>query len=111
MFRAKNVLPDSNGFSVPQFVSKLTILSVQCEVKQQQECIPVGCVPSAAVAAGGGWVYPSMHWAGGVYLSMHWAVEVCPSIHWVGGGGVCPGGVSAWGCLPRGVCPREGVSV
>ena len=34
----------------------------------KQECIPVGCVPSAAVAVGRG---------------------VCP-----GGGGVCPGGIS-----------------
>ena len=29
----------------------------------KQECIPVGCVLSAAVVGG---VYPSMHWAGGV---------------------------------------------
>ena len=40
---------------------------------KKQECIPVGCVPSAAVAFLGG---------------------VCP-------GGVCQGGVPAWECLPR----------
>ena len=39
----------------------------------EQECIPVGCLPSAAVAVGGG---------GGMYLSMHWAgVCVYPSMH------------------------------
>ena len=41
---------------------------------EKQEYIPVGCVQSAAVAAGG--VYPSMHWVG-VYPSMHWAGGVC----------------------------------
>ena len=46
--------------------------------KRQQECIPVGCVPSAAVAAGGG--------SGAVYLSMHWTVgRLYPSMHWAGG--------------------------
>ena len=44
----------------------------------QQECIPVGCVPSAAVAVGGG---------------LHRGLSA-----W---GGVCPGG---WVCL-GGVCP------
>ena len=42
--------------------------------------------------AGGGGVYPSMHWAGG-----------CVS-HPTLGGGVCQG-VSVWGCLPRGCLP------
>ena len=39
----------------------------ECESRsyQRQECIPVGCVPSAAVAAGAGGMYPSMHWAVG----------------------------------------------
>ena len=40
----------------------------------KQECIPVGCIPSAAVAAGEGGEhvskYPSMHWAG-VCVSQH----------------------------------------
>ena len=81
-------------------------------VLSKQEYIPVGCLPSAAVASGGG-VYPSMHWTGGcVYPSMHWAGSVYPSMHWAG---VClprvclPIGVSAQGyvsaqggCLPRG---------
>ena len=48
----------------------------------KQECIPVGCVPSAAVA---------VCWGGGV--SAQWGV--CLE------GGVCPGG-----CLPRGVSVR-----
>ena len=85
-----------------------------------QECIPVGCILSAAVATR---VYPSMHWTGGVsqhaldrgcipactgqgvYPSMHWA-GVC--IPWAGGClprgfclGVCPGG-----CLPQGMSAR-----
>ena len=47
----------------------------------QQECIPVGCVPPAAVA-------------------------IC----WVSAqGGVCPGGCLPKGCLPRGCLPK-GVS-
>ena len=48
------------------------------EAVNKQECIPVGCVPSAAVPSGGGGVYPSMHWAGGVSVR---------------------GGLCAWGCL------------
>ena len=82
-----------------------------------QESIPVGCVPSAAVASGRGGVYRSMHWAGGgVYPSMHWAgcVCVCPSMHWAGGcllgcllGGVCPKGCLSKGVsVQRGVCPK-----
>ena len=52
---------------------------------EKQECTPVGCIPSAAVAVSGG---------GGLV--------VCP-------GGVCLGdvclrGVCPEGCLPRGVC-------
>ena len=50
---------------------------LQGNFKSKQECIPVGCVPSAAVAVGG---------------------SVCL-------GGVCRG-VSAWGVSARGgVCP------
>ena len=43
----------------------------------EQECIPVGCVPSAAVVVSGGGVSAK--------------------------GGYLPGGVSLGGCLPRGV--------
>ena len=50
---------------------------------EEQECISVGCVPSASVAVEGG------AFSLGV---------VC------GGGCVCQG-VTAWGCLPTGVCP------
>ena len=55
-----------------------------------QECIPVGCVPSAAVA-------------------VSWREGCLP-----GGGVVCPGGVSAqgvcpgWGCLAGVVSAWEG---
>ena len=71
------------------------------KIRWDQECIPVGCVPSAAVAAGG--MYPSVHWQGGV------------SQHALGSGVCIPactrqGGICPWGCLPKGcVCP-EGVS-
>ena len=40
-----------------------TTNKVKWENKSKQECIPVGCVPSAAVAARGG-VNPSMQWVG-----------------------------------------------
>ena len=62
---------------------KLHFLWRPTRLTYKQECIPVGCVPSAAVAAGEGGMYPSMYWAGGV----------CP-------GSVCPGG-SAWGVSVR----------
>ena len=49
-----------------------------------QVCIPVGCVPSAAVAM---------------------SIPAC-----TGQGGVCLGGVCPGGCLPRGVSARRVVS-
>ena len=63
----------------------------------KQECIPVGCVPSAAVTMsipactgqGGVCVFQHALGLGGVYPSMHWA------------GGCLPMGVSAQGvCIP-----------
>ena len=50
---------------------------------QEQECIPVRCVPPT-------WPYPSIHWTGGMG-------GVYPTMHWAGG----------WGCLPRGGCGRH----
>ena len=65
----------------------------------EQECIRVGCVPSAAVAAGGGAV--SQHALGrgrGVHTNMHWA-RGCLAKGW----GCLPReGVSGQGCLPGG---------
>ena len=56
-------------------------------ISVQQECIPEGCVPSAAVAFSG---------AGCVCLG-----NVCPGVS--AQRGVCLGGVSPWGlCLPLG---------
>ena len=56
------------------------------EMHEKQECIPVGCIPSAAVV---------VLWRGGVCLR-----------------GVCPGEVSAqWGCLPGGCLPGGGVGL
>ena len=71
----------------------------------KQECIPVGCVPSAAVTV------VSQHALGrgkmGVYTSMHWegvCISACTgqgvSARGVSAGVVCPGGH-----LPGGVCP------
>ena len=56
----------------PKYIKRYTAYSqraIESEIKnvKKQECIPVGCVPSAAVAVclGGGClpggVYPSMH--------------------------------------------------
>ena len=105
----------------------------------KQECIPVGCLPSTAVSAGGGGacipaytrqgcVYPSMHLAGCVCIPACTGQGVCVSQHALGRGvvfqhalgrgmsawGVCIPActgqgcvclrVSAWGCLPQGVC-------
>ena len=65
-------------------------LNVAC-LYVQQECIPVGCVPSAAVAVC--WGRGVSAWGGGVCLV-----------------GCLPRGVSAWrGVSGGGVCP-EGVS-
>ena len=63
-------------------------------VGKLQECIPVGCLPSAAVAVSGGW--------GGVVRlgGGCWPRGCLP-------GGVCPGGLPG-GCLPRGVSVQGG---
>ena len=54
----------------------------------EQECIPVGCVPSAAVAAGEGG-YVSQH-----ALGREVCIPACTGQGILSGGG---------GCLPRGV--------
>ena len=74
--------------------------SVKTYEYDKQECIPVGCVPSAAVAAG-------VRWG----VSQHALCRGCVSQHALGRRGVSAhGGVSAWedrmsaqggGCLPR----------
>ena len=54
---------------------------IQLNINKKQECIPVGCVSSAAVTVtGGGWA------------------------------GVCLGRYLPGGCLPRGICPEGGLS-
>ena len=70
------------------FLLKVFRQKITMKTQQKQECIPVGCVPSTAVAVG--WVCLG----GGVCLPK--AVCVCL-------GGVSALGVSAWGCLPEGV--------
>ena len=56
----------------------------------KQECIPVGCVPSAAVAISWEGVY--------VWGCLPWRVSAWGE------------GVSVWGCLPRGVSAQGEVS-
>ena len=71
-----------SGFETPR----------ECHEKKkiQQECIPVGCVPSAAVAM----CIPAYTGQGGV--SQHALGRgVYPSMHWAGG------------CLPRRVCVSQ----
>ena len=93
------------------FRFKIFVL-LNLKLKKQQECIPVGCVPSAAVAVSQGGV-PG---PGGVYLVWRstWSQGGLPGPRgctWSGectwsGGGVCSGGCT-W---PRGVpCSRRGV--
>ena len=81
-------------------------LSEKYEIVIKQECIPVGCVPSAAVAvSGGGVVCLGGCLPGGVYPRGVSAKEG-------GRGGLPSGGVSAQrGCMPRDVCLGRGVSV
>ena len=79
----------------------------------QQECIPVGCLLSAAVAVCLGVSVKGAVCPGGVCpegcLPRGVSIGgecVCPR-------GVCPGTVCPEGCLPRGVCPggsAQGVS-
>ena len=64
------------------------------ERKLNQECIPVGCVPSAAAAVSGGCVLP---------------VEGCTSGGCASQGVYFPGGVLARGCTSQGVCFPGGV--
>ena len=61
------------------------------KINSEQECIPVGCIPSAAVAGGGG-----------VCLGVSARGCVWP-------GGCLSRGVSAWGCLPRVCASAQGV--
>ena len=81
----------------------------------KQECIPVGCVLSTAVAAGGvsqyalgrGLCIPACTGqGGGLYPSMHWEVG------WVSqhalGRGVYPSMHLEGGCLPKGCLPGGG---
>ena len=68
---------------------------------RKQECIPVGCIPSASVAAS--------YLPGGVSTSREWVClvgEGCLPGAGVlpGGGGVClVGDLSGGGCLPKGL--------
>ena len=76
---------------------------------KKQECIPVGCVPSAAVAICWGVCLPM----GGSLPGGVCPRGVCPergvSVQGdVRPGGVCPWGVCPGGCLPKGVSFQRG---
>ena len=81
-------------------------LSEKYEIVIKQECIPVGCVPSAAVTVSGGGVVC----LGGVCLGVSTQGVCLPrregeEVYQVGG-------VSAQrGCMPRDVCLGRGVCV
>ena len=102
----------------------------------KQECIPVGCLPSAAVAVSGrggclpkGFVCPRVSDLRGVCLrgvcwkvsgGVCWGVSawtgvgvsawvcVCVSGQGVSAGGLCPGGVYGQGVSAGSVCPGDG---
>ena len=79
-------ITDLNSVSDVGFVGTVLLVD-QTFHHSQQECIPVGCVPSTAVAVMG-------DGTGGVCLE------------W-GGGGCLPSGCLPRGCLPRGVSGRH----
>ena len=74
--------------------------ALESELINKQECIPVGYVPSAAVAVWrGGWCLPGSVCPDGRCLSRGCLPGGCLPR------GCLPGGVCLWwGCLPRGVC-------
>ena len=75
-------------FSLFQFFNSLGKIFPYKLTFLLQECIPVGCIPSTAVA---------------VLMVFAWGGRCLHT------GGVCLGGVCPGGCLPTGCLPREGV--
>ena len=67
------------------------------ETKKKQQCITVGCVPSTAVAVGGG----CLHWGGCLPGGCLPRWGVCPGGRGCLSWGVSARGLSAWG----GLCP------
>ena len=115
--RAFNPVMDSMNFALHIITTRLLFrvkiyLSILCANFVQQECIPVGCVPSAAVVVclagilsrgvsrgvGGAWVWPGGvgSWPGG------WGCLAR------GGGSVWPGGVWPGVSAQGGVCLAGG---
>ena len=85
-------------FSLPEnnYVKSNTDTCMVTNYIIEQECIPLGCVPSAAVAVGEGGL------PRGVCLSRGRSVFVCPGGRSVF---VCPGGRSVFVCPGGCVCP------
>ena len=83
-------------------IKEKIMLCTIVQVFWKLECIPVGCVPSAAVAVCGGDVCPGECVSASVGPARQvsaWGVclGICP-------GGCLPGGCLPGGCLPGGVC-------
>ena len=80
------------------------------EILKKQECIPVGCVPSAAVAVSGGgggcllWGCVCS-WRDLLQAGVCFQGGVCSWGMYAPGGGSVPRGVSALGGLLQGVYP------
>ena len=87
------------NFIIPYDMSNYTSISSKSltEFSDKQECIPVGCLPSAAVAVLGGCLPRS------VCLRLSAQRGVCP-------GGACLGGVCPGSCMPRAGRLPKGVS-
>ena len=89
---AKNCVEITKILPFPQY-SLMTDTFSQCEINfEEQECIPVGCVPAAHRP------YAAVFFRGG-------------GSPWQGGSAWSRGGLSAWlggVCLVRGVLPAEG---
>ena len=95
-----NVFKTTSFFALSSFYCRKS-----SEVKRLyyviQECNPVGCVPSAAVAVTGSW--------GCLPRGCLSRLGVCPG--GVSAWGVSAWGVSAWGYLPGGCLSGKGVSL
>ena len=98
------------GARQPQRECANLLFCKKCNRIKKQECIPVGCVPSAGVAVSRG----EGAGPGGVYLVLGGCTWFQGGCTWSGGYlvlGVCsggctyPGGYLVWGCTwSRGVC-------
>ena len=64
-----------NKYDVSYKKKILCLINYICEKFLKQECIPVGCVPSTVVAAGGGGCLP-----GGIHPPVNRMTDACENI-------------------------------